>query len=123
MRSFYPETSRPDSTCGHRECGGFSKPHTKEVKEKISNSLLGNKNNLGKKASEETKTKMSKIHTGINNSRCKVTEAEVLEIRNLHQQLKQSKTRNIFQLLSRKYNLSVGALEKLIYRQNWKHIL
>jgi hypothetical protein len=44
---------------------GIHNPHTKEWNEKISLALMGKKNNLGKKLSEESRKKISEAHTGM----------------------------------------------------------
>jgi hypothetical protein len=52
---------------------------------------------------------------GINNGRSKLTEKEVLEIRNL----KSSKT---YKELSLMYNVSFSTIKDIISKRNWKHI-
>lgn len=105
--------------------GAPGRKHSEKSKKKISKSLIGNKYNLGNKASLETRQKMSKIHTGEKNVKAKLTAQDVIAIRDYHKANK-DKSKNIFKELIEMYkqhHLSVSGLEKIIYRKTWKHII
>lgn len=102
--------------------GTWGRKLTSEHKNKISHSLIGNKRSLGIKHSNETKSKMSVVHKGANNHKARLTEQNVLDIRQFHLENINNQNLNIFQHLSEKYNLSISGLEKIIYRKTWKHI-
>lgn len=104
--------------------GAPGRKHSEKSKKKISKSLMGNKYNLGNKASLETKKKMSITHIGEKNTKAKLTVQDVIAIRAHHKNNK-DKSKNIFKELIEMYkqhHLSVSGLEKIIYRKTWKHI-
>lgn len=103
--------------------GTWGRKLTSEHKSKISHSLMGNQNSLGIKHSDETKSKMSDVHKGTNNHKARLTEQDILDIRQFHLENINNQDLNIFQHLSEKYNLSISGLEKIIYRKTWKHIM
>lgn len=105
--------------------GAPGRKHSEKSKKKISKSLMGNKYNLGNKASLETRQKMSAVHAGEQNAKAKLTTQDVIAIRAYHKNNK-NKSKNIFKELIEMYkqhNLSVSGLEKIIYRKTWKHVL
>ncbi len=109
-------------TVGGEDPAGMK--HSQKTKNKISKSLLGNKNNLGNKASLETKKKMSAIHLGEKNAKAKLAEKDVLHIREYHQKHINT-SNNVFKELLKiyeKHKLTISCLEKIIYRNTWKHI-
>ncbi len=104
--------------------GTSGRTHSQKTKNKISKSLIGNKYNLGNKASSETRRKMSIIHIGEKNAKAKITTQDVIAIRNYHKNNKNI-SKNIFKELIQMYHqhdLSVSGLEKIIYRKTWKHV-
>jgi len=104
--------------------GTSGRTHSQKTKNKISKSLIGNKYNLGNKASSETRRKMSIVHIGEKNAKAKLTAQDVIAIRNYHKNNKNI-SKNIFKELLeiyQKYHLSISGLEKIIYRKTWKHI-
>ena len=69
------------------------------------------------KTSEETKAKMSLKRKGSNNHSAKLDEDQVIAILELFK-LKTYKVREIAEL----FNVSIGAVENIIYNRTWKHI-
>jgi group I intron endonuclease len=102
--------------------GSWGRKLSKEHKEKISISLLGNKRSTGVKHTLETKQKMSTSHTGTKNHKAKLTEQDVCDIRLYHLNNIESNI-DVFNYLSIQYNLSISGLEKIIYRKTWKHVI
>lgn len=89
----------------------FGKTHTADVKEKLRNA------NLGKKLSEKTKIKMSEKRKGEKNVKAKLTEKEVLLIRELYftQGLTQKE-------LAEKFKVQDACVFKIVTYRTWKHI-
>jgi hypothetical protein len=71
----------------------------------------------GKKASIGAKKKMSLNSTGIGNPNVKLTEKDVLKIRDLY--VNKGKT---ISELSRKYNVNPPCIDKIVKRRSWKHL-
>ena len=69
------------------------------------------------KASEETRAKMSLKQKGSNNPSAKLDDNKVIAILELHK-LKTYKVREIADL----FNVSISAIEGIIYNKTWKHI-
>lgn len=103
----------------------YGKTHSEETIEKIKATLQGQMDGelnpfYGKQHSEESRNKMSASHigkqTGEKHPRSKLTEKDVLEIREL---IKNGVSRND---LSIRYGVSKGAINKIATRENWSHI-
>lgn len=94
------------------------KPTPEETKKKISESQLGEKNSrYGTNVSEETKQKMiSSAKKGENNHSSKLTELDVLEIRNLYK--KEISSRK----LAKMFNVQKNCILSIIHKKTWKHI-
>ena len=92
--------------------------HTQEAKEKMSKNALGEKNHAyGTKASEETKEKMrSSAKKGIDNKFSKLTEIDVLKIRELYKKGLSSRE------IGKKYNVVKSTILFIVNRKTWKHI-
>jgi len=102
--------------------GTWGRKHKPEHKEKISKSLLGNKNAVGVIHTDEWKQEMSVRLTGAKNHKAKITEQNVIDIRQFHLENINDPELDVFKYLSKKYSLSISGLEKIIYRKNWKNI-
>lgn len=103
----------------------YGRTHSKETIEQIKETLKGQmdgKNNpfYGKRHSEESLKKMSESHigkqAGEKHPRSKLTEKDVLEIREL---IENGVNRND---LAKQYCVSKGAIAKIASRENWSHI-
>ena len=96
----------------------YGKTHSDETRKKMSESSSGELNpNYGKTLSDETREKMSEAHSGEKSSSAKLTEKEVLEIRELYA------TGNYTQKeLGLKYNVNRCTICDIINRRTWKHI-
>lgn len=103
----------------------YGKTHSKETIEKIKKTLRGQMDGesnpfYGKIHSEESKNKMSVSHIGLQSGekhpRSKLTEKDVLEIREL---IKNGANRVD---IAKQYNVSKGAVNKIATRENWSHI-
>ena len=94
------------------------KPTPEETKKKMSESQLGEKNSrYGIKASEETRQKMiNSAKRGENNHSSKLTELDVLEIRNLYK--KEISSRK----LAKMFNVQKNCILSIIHKKTWKHI-
>ena len=84
----------------------------------MSESQLGEKNSrYGIKASEETRQKMiNSAKRGENNHSSKLTELDVLEIRNLYK--KEISSRK----LAKMFNVQKNCILSIIHKKTWKHI-
>jgi group I intron endonuclease len=89
----------------------FGKTHTNLVKQK---SRL---RNLGKKASDNTKSKMSEQRKGEGNSKSKLTEQQVLIIRDLYFIDGESQ-----KILAIKFQVQDACIFKIVTYRTWKHI-
>jgi len=103
----------------------YGKSHSKETIEKIKETLQGQmdgENNpfYGKTHTEETKKLLSENHKGKHAGEkhpgVKLTEKDVLEIRN---DILNGINRNY---LAVKFNVSKGTINKIATRENWSHI-
>jgi hypothetical protein len=94
------------------------KKHTEETKEKMSNSALGEKNHAyGTKASEETKKKMRiSAKKGIDNKSSKLTDIDILKIRELYKKGLSSRK------IGESYNVVKSTILFIVNRKTWKHI-
>jgi group I intron endonuclease len=89
----------------------FGKTHSDAVKLKLKNI------NLGKKASEKTKAKMSEKRKGEKNSKAKLTEQQVLMIRDLYF------VNGVSQKdLAIKFQVQDACVFKIVTYRTWKHI-
>jgi group I intron endonuclease len=89
----------------------FGKTHSNEVKEKTK------LRNLGRKASDKTKSKMSEQRKGEGNSNSKLTEQQVLVIRELYF------VNGVPQRdLAIKFNVQDACIFKIVTYRTWKHI-
>jgi len=94
------------------------KKHTEEYKRLMSESMTGEKNHMyGKKISEWHKQKISESSSGSKNKSSKLTEEDVLEIRNLYSEGNES-----HRSLARKYRVAKGSITSILNRKTWKHI-
>jgi group I intron endonuclease len=107
----------------------YGKKHSKETIQKIKDTLKGQmdgENNpfYGKKHSEETRKKLSQNHIGLQagekHPRAKLTQRDVLEIRNIAE--KSNNKKQLARDLSKQYNVGKKAIEKIIYKHTWRHI-
>ncbi len=73
-----------------------------------------NNPNYGKKHSEETRRKQSDAHKGEKHGMSKLTEEQVIEIRNI-----KNKT---LKEIAKMFNVSIGCITGIINRINWKYI-
>ena len=89
----------------------FGKTHTNLVKEKT------RLRNLGKKASDKTKSKMSEQRKGEGNSKSKLTEQQVLMIRDLYFINGESQKN-----LAIKFQVQDACIFKIVTYRTWKHI-
>jgi len=94
------------------------KKHTEEYKRLMSEIMTGEKNHMyGKKISEWHKQKISESSSGSKNKSSKLTEEDVLEIRNLYSEGNES-----HRSLARKYRVAKGNITSILNRKTWKHI-
>jgi hypothetical protein len=89
----------------------FGKKHSKNARKKMT--LV----HAGMKASDETKEKMSQCQRGENNSRSKLTEKDIEEIRLLYDTGNYTLCK-----LGEIYHISFGTVGQIVRRENWKHI-
>lgn len=89
----------------------FGKTHTDTVKLKLKNI------NLGKKASDKTKSKMSEQRKGEGNSKSKLTEQQVLMIRDLYF-INGETQKN----LAMSFHVQDACIFKIVTYRTWKHI-
>lgn len=92
---------------------------SEETKKKMSEAAMGEKNHMyGKKISEETRQKKIKsAKRGSENVYSKLTEQDVLKIRELHLTEKYTCKK-----LSNMYNVSTNNIYSILKRNSWKHI-
>lgn len=92
---------------------------SEETKKKMSEAAMGEKNHMyGKKISEETRQKKIKsAKRGSENVSSKLTEQDVLKIRELHLTEKYTCKK-----LSNMYNVSTNNIYSILKRNSWKHI-
>lgn len=89
----------------------FNKYHTEKTKNIIS------KKNKGNKLSEDRILQISLRTKGENNNKSKLTEKDVLKIRNLY-----SETNMTLTEISKLYDVQFACIEKIVKRRTWKHI-
>lgn len=90
----------------------FNKKHSEKTKKIIS------QKNKGYKPTKEALKKMSINSTGENNSRAKLTEKDVIKIRNLYSQSNMTLTE-----ISKIYNVQFSCIEKIVKKRTWKHVI
>lgn len=104
----------------------YGKNHTEETKRKISESRKGkyvgiNSPNYGKQLSIETKEKISMgrkgIYNGENNPSARLTEKQVIKIRELYKTGEYS-----YNKLAKIFNVSKGAINSILNYRTWIHI-
>lgn len=112
----FTKTHKENISKNHHDVSGennpmFGKTHTDAVKLKLKNI------NLGKKMSEESKNKMSEKRKGEKNSRAKLTEKEVILIRDLYfiDGITQKE-------LASKFKVQDACIFKIVTYRTWKHI-
>jgi len=96
----------------------FGKSHSDETKRKMSESLSGENNPMfGKSHSDESKRKISEYRSGEKGSNSRLTENDVLEIREMYAtgEYLQSELAEMFDCARR--NIS-----SIVNRETWKHI-
>ena len=131
------EATKGRKLCGEKN-GMFGKTHTKETKEKISKAFQEKEHPwLGKKHSEETRTKMSKSAKGRTvsyltrlkksgqckgekNINSKISEEQVLQIRELY---KFNPDKYSQKFLADLFGIKQAAISKIITRRTWKHVV
>ena len=86
--------------------------HTEKTKRKIG---LAQK---GRKHSKQTKQKQSKMKQGEKSSTSKLTEKDVIEIRNNHQLWQWGGVTQI----AKKYNITKATISDIKHNKTWKHI-
>jgi len=89
----------------------YGKKHTIEAKNKI------REFKLNFKISNETKERLKLKKRGENNSKSKLTENEVLKIREYYNEKMYSQ-----RVLGEMFNVNQPAIHKIVNRINWKHI-
>ena len=87
----------------------FKKHHSKKTKSIIS------KKNKGKIKSQDNIQQISLRTQGENNIKAKLTEKDILTIRNLYPKLTLTE-------ISKMYNVQFACIEKIIKRRTWKHL-
>jgi hypothetical protein len=93
--------------------------HSLESRKKMSEAVMGEKNHMyGKKISEETRQKKIKsAKRGSENVTSKLTEQDVLKIREIYLTKKYSHVK-----LAKMYNISKSNVYSILKRNTWKHI-
>lgn len=93
--------------------------HSLESRKKMSEAAMGEKNHMyGKKISEETRQKKIKsAKRGSENVTAKLTDQDVLRIREIYLTKKYSHAK-----LSEMYNISKSNVYSILKRNTWKHI-
>ena len=112
----FTKTHKDKISKNHADVNGknnpmYGKTHSDEIKEKLKNI------NLGKKASKKTKEKMSEQRKGEGNSKSKLTEQQVLMIRDLYF-IDGESQRN----LAIKFQVQDACIFKIVTYRTWKHI-
>lgn len=110
------EEHKKKVSLNHQDVSGknnpmYGKHHTKESTNKIS------RLNKGRKHTEEELKKMSLHSTGTENSNAKLSEKDVLDIRELYFNNKKTKTE-----LSKIYNVNTPCIYKIVNYLTWKNI-
>lgn len=110
------ELHKKNVSLNHSDVSGknnpmYGKTHTKEAKNRIS------KLNKGRKRTEEVLEKFRIRSTGSENSNAKLTEKDVIKIRNLY--IKKEKT---IKELSEIYNVNPPCINKIVKKITWKHL-
>lgn len=75
----------------------------------------------GRVFSEETKRKMSEVQSGEKHPMAKLTEKDVIKIRDEFSKLTKDK-KKFCKTVGLKYNVSYKTIENIVYRLSWKHI-
>ena len=114
--SKFTEDHRKNISLNHADVSGeknpmFNKKHSKEVIDICRNT------NIGRKASIETRIKLSNKRKGEKNSNSKLKEKDVLKIRELFESGLYTMT-----TLSEMFNVNSPAIHKIVKRLTWKHI-
>jgi hypothetical protein len=93
---------------------------SKECREKISTANSADKNHMfGKKVSEETRARMIKsAKRGSENVTSKLTDEDVLNIRNMHKNKGYSHSK-----LAEMFNVSKSNILSIVNYKTWKHII
>ena len=91
---------------------------SKETRQKMSNSISGEKHPLyGKNASEETKEKMrASAKKGSSNKSSKLTESNVIQIRSLHGNGQSARS------IAKQFGVVKTTIQYIINRETWRHI-
>jgi group I intron endonuclease len=91
---------------------------SEETKKKMSEKSTGAKNHMyGKKVSEETKKKMrASAKKGSNNKASKLTESNVIQIRNLHASGQSQRS------IARQFGVYKNTIRCIINRETWRYI-
>jgi group I intron endonuclease len=89
-----------------------------ETRQKMSDKISGEKNHAyGKTASEETKEKMrTSAKRGSNNKASKLTESNVIQIRNLHASGKGQRS------IAKQFGVCKNTIRCIINRETWRYI-
>lgn len=94
------------------------KKHTKEWKQMMSDMMSGENGPMyGKKRSDEAKLKTSLANRGEGSPTSKLTERDVLEIREAY-----SKGGESHRSIANKYGVVKGNITSILNRKTWKHI-
>ena len=89
---------------------------TEETREKMSEAQSGKKHPFyGKKLPLKTRKKMSEAHKGENNSNVKLTQKDVIEIRNNDDDLTQKE-------LAKMYNVARITISRVVNKKSWVHV-
>lgn len=84
-----------------------------ETRKKLSSSKVGNKNRLGIKHTKETKEKISKTSSGINNGNSKINYNIACQIRISAKTIKSQRK------LASKYGISKTTVGRILRNESW----
>lgn len=75
------------------------------------------------RSSDEYRDKLRETQTGIRNHQAKLTESDVVEIRQLYDELITSNTKTQSQhMLAKRYGVKRPTISDVVLRKTWKHI-
>ena len=136
---FYIDTQHPEynilqiagSSLGYKHtkkaknkisAGNTGRKRTEEVKKRMSESQRGNTHALGYKHTEEAKKKMVESCKGRPPPNSILTEKIVLDLRKQFKQ-KDNTATDFCDEAANEYGVTTAAIQKVVYRQNWKHVV
>jgi predicted GIY-YIG superfamily endonuclease len=113
------QSNNPSIGYNLNEGGGGSSQHTEETKKKLRALMKGRiPGNKGTNHTEESKVKISESLTGEKHPKSKLTESDVLKIR------ERASKGESFEDISKDFLLKTGshAIRNIVRRKSWKHI-